>query len=160
MTHAADCGALIERLRYSSTLLIGDWHDLLVDAADTLEEMHARENKQCYFCGSTDYYAKGLCKKCYQRLRHSGTLEYRHGMRGRPVNPDKLKEYWEKNLKDADLSRLNERQRRVLIQRYHDGQKMTAVAEREGISRQRAHQIVRTALAKVNRKHGLVLDES
>ena len=42
---------------------------------------------KCTNCGRTDhFYAKGLCKACYMRLRRKGTLEYSHPDKHAPRN--------------------------------------------------------------------------
>ena len=34
-----------------------------------------KSKRVCSYCGSTQYYAKGLCKTCYARYRANGTPE-------------------------------------------------------------------------------------
>ena len=41
-----------------------------------------KEGRVCYNCGG-EYYVKGLCKACYQRMWRNGSLERRK--RGRPA---------------------------------------------------------------------------
>lgn len=35
------------------------------------------EERICAYCGSTDYYAKGLCFNCYMRNKRNGSPDYK-----------------------------------------------------------------------------------
>lgn len=75
-----------------------------------------REEQFCSFCGEKGCYAVGLCRKCYQRKRRNGTLEYKDRSAPRPY-------MW------------SEKTKKVLAL-YKSGVRQAAIAKEVGLTRQ------------------------
>lgn len=45
-----------------------------------------KHEEVCDYCGEKSHYANGLCRNCYSRLRHNGSLEYKRKKYDRKSN--------------------------------------------------------------------------
>ena len=75
--------------------------------------------RKCTNCGRTDhYYAKGLCRTCYGRMRRNGTFEkqYQRGIGSRPY-------MWSDNTKK-------------ILELYHGGMRQVDIVKKVGLTKQ------------------------
>lgn len=82
--------------------------------------------RKCTNCGRTDnYYAKGLCRACYGRLRRNGTFEkqYLRGVGSRPY-------MWSDNTKK-------------ILELYHDGMRQVDIVKEVGLTRQEVSLVIK-----------------
>lgn len=79
--------------------------------------------RKCSFCGSDNHYAKGLCEPCYNRLRRTGTLEYKDRSGPRPQT-------WGENTKR-------------IITLYKSGMSQSEIAREIGVTRQAVHIVIK-----------------
>lgn len=80
--------------------------------------------KTCKSCGSENYYAKGLCKRCYYRGRYKKTSEHKKP-KGRPAR---------KEPSDTD---------RAILDAVREANSQSEVAREFGVTRQRVHYITK-----------------
>lgn len=81
---------------------------------------------RCSYCGRTDhYYAKGLCRSCYDRLRRNGTFEkqYPHGVGTRP-------DLWSNNTKK-------------ILELYRGGTRQADIVKEVGLTRQAVSLVIK-----------------
>lgn len=90
-----------------------------------------KEERKCSFCGSTDYAAKGLCRKCYARLRRNGTLEY-------------------KRRKGAERPEMWSEKTRKILELYKDGMRKPDIAREVGLTRQAVHTVIKAHAKPTN----------
>lgn len=132
-----------------------------------IQELKSR--RVCSYCGSTQYYAKGLCKTCYARYRANGTPEKKE--RAKKISVSRKEQYKNTDWKirfyravfgddgielppDAGksinyvLGTLTERERDILLLYYRDGCNLREIGEKYEISRERSRQIRVKALRK------------
>lgn len=107
-------------------------------------------NGVCVYCGSEGALTKGLCWNCYSRYRRNGTPEYqKHRFKSAsPSRESQLKHKWAA-LKDLDFSPLSDREEYYLRLRFEKRKEFQDIADEEGISKQRVHQVVSTALKRL-----------
>lgn len=132
-----------------------------------IEEL--KKKRVCSYCGSTQYYANGLCLNCYRRNRKYGSPE-KKGKWERTADNRKeqyKKTDWkprfyeavfgDKNIAlppDAKksieyvLSTINDREREMLLLKYKDGWSLKEIGEKYAICGQRVGQIIAKALRK------------
>lgn len=107
-------------------------------------------NPKCSFCGSSNYYAKGLCVACYHRLQTSGQLEYRRKGKPDEENKQRLIAFWNDFVKDSDLNKLDDRRRRIAYKRFCEGKTLRQISQEELVTYERVRQIVISILKKLN----------
>ncbi len=82
--------------------------------------------RKCTNCGRTDhYYAKGLCRACYERMRRNGTFkkQYAHGVGSRP-------DLW------------SDKTKRIL-ELYRDGMRQVDIVKEVGLTRQAVSLVIK-----------------
>lgn len=122
----------------------------------------AKKYHICFYCGSPNYYARGLCVNCYNRYKRNGFLE-------KKIRKSKDKKRNEVDWKvrfyqavfgsenvdipeDAEdaimhiLEKLNNRYRDILLFRFKYNLKFADIGEKYGLTRERIRQIVNRAL--------------
>lgn len=119
--------------------------------------------RKCSFCGSTNYYTKGFCRKCYERNRRNGTPEYKpKRIKVKPPVP-----HWTERLTRAVtgqfenppsdlegsiyavLETLTEREKQVILMRYRDRMTLLECGKTFGVTRERISQICKKAERKL-----------
>lgn len=108
----------------------------------------------CSHCGFPDVYAKGLCRNCYGRLIHKGTLEYmpqdeidarREGRKNRLSQIEgKDKDKYEELVSEISLPRRRSEAEEMRKMYIEDGLTYKQIGAVYGLSRQRVHQILHT----------------
>lgn len=136
-----------------------------------LKNKEKMENRKCYFCGSKDYYAKGLCRNCYNRKRKSGTVEYKQKIvreakekKQKPMWYDRLyKDVFGENVfndgycKPEDFldsiscvyNTLNPKEQEAMKMRYEGEMTFLEIGDWFDVSRERARQIIGKSLRKL-----------
>ena len=124
---------------------------LSVKAFEEIAKLLPKKNRGvCVYCGSEGALTKGLCWNCYSRYRRKGTPEYGK-IKYDPISPSReseLKRKWQV-LKDLDFSPLSSREENYLRLHYEKCKEFQDIGNDEGISRQRVHQVVQTALKRL-----------
>lgn len=136
-----------------------------------LKNKEKMENRKCYFCGSETYYAKGLCRNCYNRKRKSGTVEYKQKKvrelkekKQKPMWYDRLyKDVFGENVFDDGYCKpedylesictvyetLTPREQEAMEMRYEGEATYLEIGNSFGVTLERARQIVKKALRKM-----------
>lgn len=141
------------------------------------KQKHLPKNERvCTYCGSTNYYARGYCKSCYQKFMMYGTPEGKprqakqpkpkskrqiwleKDFKGRIYNDvvgkdrpegEESPEDWEEGIYHA-LSTLTPKEETFMLSRYKDGLTLKACGESiGGLTTERARQIINRALRKL-----------
>ena len=122
----------------------------------------AKKYHICFYCGSLNYYARGLCVNCYNRYKRNGFLE-------KKIRKSKDKKRNEVDWKvrfyqavfgsenvdipqDAEdtimhiLEKLNSRYKDILLFRFKYNLKFADIGEKYEVTRERIRQIVNKAL--------------
>lgn len=125
-----------------------------------------RSSRVCSYCGSKNYYAKGLCKNCLERLRRTGSVEPKPKKVKLPPPP---KPHWTEVLTRAVtgefenppedleqsilyvLNTLKAKEKSVIIARYKDEMTLEACGEFLSLSREWVRQIQVKALRELRR---------
>lgn len=132
-----------------------------------IEEL--KKKRVCSYCGSTKYYANGLCLNCYRRNQKYGSPEKKEKWeRAADNRKEQYKKtdwkprfykavFGDKNIEiplDSEksieyvLSTINDRERDILLLKYKDGWSLKEIGEKYAICGQRVGQIIAKALRK------------
>lgn len=94
---------------------------------------------ECSHCGATPHYAKGLCRNCYTRQRHSGTVEYY------VAKPKVVHEIRTKKREFLALNLIPKTDKeKVLVENLYEDKTYAEIGEILGVSKQRVDQMIRT----------------
>lgn len=89
-----------------------------------------KNGRVCSFCGGTDYYAKGLCRKCYMRNLRNGTLEYKSRDGKKPW-------LWSENT-------------RKILELHKEGMRQCDIAKEVGLTRQAVSLVIKRRAKETN----------
>lgn len=117
------------------------------------------ETRKCKYCGSTDYYAKGLCRNCIHRFYATGELDKSKRLKHETQVRNKiykLKRELERIEKGKKLLADNDRPRSVeyyiYIQEYMMGKGYTEIAEKYEVTRQCVYGVINDTYQRGKRR--------
>ena len=127
-----------------------------------------RQNRVCSYCGSEKYYARGLCRTCYQRYLRNGTVEHKQK---KVIVPHSYpqKPHWTYKLMSDVVEQISEfpvdleesiytvldtltpQQKQVILMRYGDEQTLASCKNVFGVTREWIRQIQIKAISELKK---------